>query len=423
MSDLSDAIFAVTKSVTKEWTRQRKAEEKGSRSRQARVYVYSDRVCFTDVAEDILPGAYAHASGDGTYSVSKRTFYYACRNEFQERTGQPLKYEYFANTLLVQFLNQNPDLTAGWRVTADPRGTLTIPNAKRPVRVPVGTLQIDNHLAGARGACDPYAEVAEVGLPIPWPSLAGGQRYQAVLYIEKEGFEPLLEDAQIAERYGLAVISCKGQSVVAARKFVDEVCAAGGGVPLLVVHDFDKAGFEISQRLTSVSEWARANDRVTYRFQNVVDVHDLGLRLSDVDEYGLEDKAEDCEFKGYFAADSIATPEEQEFLQSGRRVELNAFTSPQFIEWLEAKLNEHLPGRLIPSDTVLVKAYRRALAVAQINEALEDLKKTAIDAAKAAKVPKSLRRRLQKTLRESDRPWDAGVYELAKRQATARTGG
>src|SRR5262249_40146223 len=160
----------------------------------------------------------------------------------------------------------------------------------------------------------------------------------AVLYIEKEGFEPILEEAKITERFDLAIMSCKGQSVVAARQFVDSVCAVGSGVPLLTVTDCDKAGFEIAQRLTRVSGWAEQNDRVTYRFRNYINVVHLGLRLADAEEYGLQD--EDCEFSGGFAPDSIATEAEKEFLKSGRRVELNAFTSPQFVEWLEAKLTE-----------------------------------------------------------------------------------
>jgi hypothetical protein len=149
----------------------------------------------------------------------------------------------------------------------------------------------------------------------------------------------------------LAILSCKGQSVVAARRFVDEVCRVGGGVPLFVVHDLDKAGFEISQRLTSVSDWAEEYDRVTYQFRHDINVTDLGLRLSDVEQYGLT--GERCKFKGDFASDSICTHEEKEFLLSDRRVELNEFTSPQFIEWLEAKLKHHLPNRLVPDDGVL----------------------------------------------------------------------
>jgi hypothetical protein len=403
-------ILAVTRSVTKEWTKQRKAEERNARARFSREYIYSDRVNFTEVVDEILPPAYAFASGGGQYSVSKRQLYYACREEFKNYTGRELEYDYFAQTLLVQYLNRNSDL--GWRITADPRGTLTIPGADHTTRIPVGTVQIDNHLSTARVSPDPYEEAEGEQFETEWPSLAAGHRYQAVLYIEKEGFGPLLEEARIAERFDLAIMSCKGQSVVAARRFVDEVCAAGGGVPLLVVHDFDKAGFEISQRLTTVSEWAEVYDRVAYEFQNDIDVTDLGLRLADVDQYQLHGKAERCAFKGHFAGDSIATKEEQAFLRSGQRVELNALSSPQFVEWLEAKLKQHLPNRLIPDDDVLADAYRRALAIAAINRAIDGAREEAVEEARAAAVPASLRRQLKKAMKDSPGAWDKVLYDL-----------
>src|SRR5262249_54718553 len=97
-------ILEVTRKVTKEWTRQRKAEERGSRSRSSREYIYSGRVNFTDVADEILPGAYQHASGNGRYTANKRQIYYACREAFKERTTRELSYSHFANTLLVQYV-------------------------------------------------------------------------------------------------------------------------------------------------------------------------------------------------------------------------------------------------------------------------------------------------------------------------------
>ncbi len=288
MSINANDILAVTKSVTKEWTKQRKSEERSNRSRSSREYMYSARVNFTDVAEDIIPDAYDHASGGGKYTVSKRQLYYACREAFRTETGGEISYDYFAGTLLVKFLNQNPDITEDWKITADPRGTLIIPNAAHEVRIPCGTLQIENHLDEVDRAIH-WMEL-DARIDPTWPSLAAGQRYQAVLYIEKEGFGPLFEEAKIAERFEVAVLSCKGQSVVAARKFADYICYVGGGVPLLAVHDFDKSGFEISQRLTTVSDWARSNDRVTYDFENEIDFTDLGLRIEDINQYQLTDE-------------------------------------------------------------------------------------------------------------------------------------
>jgi len=410
MTITADDILAVTTAVTKKWTKQRVAEERGNRSRGSRRYVYSDRVNFTSVADKILPGAYQHASGDGKYTVGKRQLFYACRDQFREMTGRALEYGYFANTLLVQYLNRHPE-TASWKITADPRGNLTIPNASQEERIPVGTIQIDNHLKEASQECDPFA--IDATLRTEWPSLAEGQRYQAVLYIEKEGFEPILEEARIAERFDLAIMSCKGQSVVAARKFVDRVCAERNGIPLFVVHDFDKAGFEISQRLTSVSDWAKTNDRVTYQFRNRINVIDLGLRLEDVEEYGLA--GEPCKFDGHFASDTIATKEEQKFLQGDKRVELNELTAPQFIEWLEAKLGEHLPDRLIPNDDVLLDAYRRALVVSEINRVIEEIRAKAIEKAQNALVDiKSIRQQVEVELEGSDKKaWDKVLYEIA----------
>src|SRR5262249_30514804 len=138
----------------------------------------------------ILPGAYKHASGDGKYSVSKRQLFYACRDQFRNKTGRDLEYRYFAGTLLVQYLNRHHEPTAAWKITADPRGTLTLPNADHKVRIPIGTLQIDDYIREARRVCDPSK--IDATLRKTWPSLAAGQRYQAVLYIEKEGFEPVL---------------------------------------------------------------------------------------------------------------------------------------------------------------------------------------------------------------------------------------
>jgi hypothetical protein len=408
-------ILAVTKSVTKKWTKQRKAEEQGRRSRYSRMYVYSDRVNFTDVADRILPQAYAHASGDGRYTVAKRQLYYASREEFRKRTGRKIESEYFGGTLLVQYMNRTP-ATASWKITADPRGTLTIPNAGHEVRVPCGTLPIEKHLASASKIVDPLK--IDMQLRTEWPSLAAGQRYQAVLYIEKEGFEPLLQEAKIAERFDLAILSCKGMSVVAARQFVDHVCAKGDGVPLFVVHDLDKSGFEISQRLTTVSDWAEANDRVAYAFENEINVTDLGLRLDDAQKYGLGE--ERVEFTGRFAADSIATPEEKEFLRSGRRVELNAFTSPQFIEWLESKLTAHgLAKRLVPSNDIIEDAYRRAVAVAHVNAALGVATAEAKRKAEAATIPKTLTRQLRKAMMENpSEAWDQALYRLVRRKVS-----
>jgi hypothetical protein len=43
----------------------------------------------------------------------------------------------------------------------------------------------------------------------------------------------------------------------------------------------------------------------------------------------------------------------------GERVELNAMTADQFIDWLERKLDEQGIGKVVPDPETLATAYRR----------------------------------------------------------------
>lgn len=397
----AQSIINAVESVTRPWCKQRKAEERGSR-RPRREY-YSDRVNFTDIAARILPNAYLHGSGNGLYTISQRNFYYAAREAFREATGREITYENFAAKILRKYLNTH---NVDWKVTADPRGTFIIPNGSHEKRIPVGTTQIDDYLRDDRDEIG--NDDLNTSIPIQWPSMAEGQRYAAVLYIEKEGFEPMLDEAKIAERFDLAIISCKGQSVKAARKLVDNVCTSEG-VPLFIVHDFDTAGFQIASNLTEVSENAKLNDTILYHFKNEINVTDFGLRLSDVEEYDLA--SEKC--KPTYGTDGM-TKKEIDFVRSGRRVELNEFTAPQFIKWLEGKLTKHLPNRLIPTDEILAQAYRRAVAVASINSQMEQIRNAALEEAASAKIPKSLRQKIKTEMKNSGNPWDVALYAIAE---------
>ncbi|MGZ3308354.1 MAG: hypothetical protein ACXU8R_07530, partial [Xanthobacteraceae bacterium] len=175
--------------------------------------------------------------------------------------------------------------------------------------------------------------------------------YGALLYVEKEGFDELFERVQLAERFDIATMSCKGMSVVAARKLVDAVCHAYR-LDLFMLHDFDKAGFSI--RGTFVHKTPRR-----YTFEHKIKVVDLGLRLDDLRELRLQDEAAAKERVSKDPAKTEmkrranlqrngATPEEIEFLRT-RRVELNAMTSAQLLAFVERKLTEHRVKKIVPT--------------------------------------------------------------------------
>ena len=100
---------------------------------------------------------------------------------------------------------------------------------------------------------------------------------------------------------------------------------------------------------------------------------DLGLRLVDVEKWKLQ--PEWCDFTGDFdSGDGNITDAEKEYLRSGQRVELNAFTSQEFVDFVEEKLlAAGIKEKL--STKVLAKAYRRARLIARVTEIVDDEKK------------------------------------------------
>lgn len=410
---ISDALINGTKLVTKKWTKQRKSEERraGRRARRAQAMSRSRSESQIEAVWAVLPIAYREVAGENNRPAKARQIFYRVRPLVQARTGKTITDKYF-QTLLAQYQNEHPRETENWKVVYDPRGHFSEPHLdwQKSGSVPMGTLEADRYLASCKLGISPQVILPDIAAY--YPTKGPKNRYSAIVYIEKEGFEPLFKETQLAERYDIAIMSGKGQSNVACRKVVDELCG-GRGVPLLILHDFDKAGFEIAERLVSTSLAAQESNRERYRFRNNIKPIDLGLRLEDVKRWGLE--PEECDFKGNFAHDTTTTKEEQDFLRYGQRVELNAFSSDDFISWIEEKLNEHGIQKVIPSDDVLEDAYRHAYRIAYINNEIAKLSEDSIGKSNDAGVPNDLADKIAEALENnSERPWDAVVNDLAE---------
>jgi hypothetical protein len=240
-------------------------------------------------------------------------------------------------------------------------------------------------------------------------------RYNYALFIEKAGFGSLLARAEIAERFDLAIFSSKGMSTTAVRMLVQKLSEAG--VTILIAHDFDRSGLLIRHYLS--------NDSRRYRFNSPPKVIDLGLRLADTKAMRLQSEPVEYPQKKH-PGEALAevegiTQEEIDFLVrkrvapgcwTGQRVELNAMTSRQFIDWLEAKFREHEIGKVIPDNPTLQHAYQRAKLVAEINRVVEQLTLKA----RGAKIepPHDLSKRIAKLLREKPSlSWDEALNQIA----------
>jgi hypothetical protein len=243
---------------------------------------------------------------------------------------------------------------------------------------------------------------------VPFLTCGPKHRFKAILFIEKEGFMPLFRASHLAERYDLAIMSTKGLSVTASRMLVDILCAEYQ-IPLLVLHDFDKAGFSIVGTLQ--------RDTRRYEFRNRIEVIDLGLRLGDVTECHLESEAWLCpENAEWNLRQNGATQEEVQFLCGGQRVELNAFSSGDLLAWIEGKLQANGVRKVVPDAATLALAFRQSLRQQLIDLAMEEVSQQASEQADQEAVPEDLADRVNDLLREHPAmPWDEAVEQIVSK--------
>jgi hypothetical protein len=349
-----------------------------------------------------MADAYEKASGRGRYPAHARQIMYQARPLILAETDKPLGKDfdqYFTQSLLPEYVRQHAEETAAWDVVYDARGHLEEPHTTRVVSL--GTLDVRGYLAAAKSdPADPGIPIASITLR--YPTAGPRHRYRNVLFLEKEGFNDLLEAARIGERFDLAIMSTKGYSSTAARTLMEQL----PDVRFFVLHDFDKDGLGIVHTLQ--------HDTARYQFGRRPDVIDLGLRLADVEAEHLD--AEPVSY-GRSVTRSLqrygATDQEAAFLQE-RRVELNAFTSDHLVDWLERRLRAHHVTKLIPDAPALRSAYRRAVGVHDLNARLTDLAHAAQAVAQQARIPKDLGRRVTAHLRaDPAMAWDEAVARVA----------
>lgn len=407
----TDAIFGCLESVSREWQKKKRQSDRDGRLGQKKVdeFIKNERKKLPSIKEAAwacMEEAYALVSDDGALPVYARQMMYACRPHILEMTDRDsIDDQYFTQTLLPDFSAENPELTRGWEVTYDARGHINEPHSKRVI--PLGTLEVRGYV---RKWSDARMAVIEDELPIVLTS--GPQdRFGAVLFIEKEGFIPLLEREQIMERYDIAVMSTKGMSNTSARELVESL--SNRGIKILVAHDFDKSGFDICAKLSS--------DTRRFSFDDVPHVIDIGLRLDDVRRMNLQSESvtyvQEKDPREILRQQGC-TDEESNFLVEqrvgkawkGQRVELNAMTSRQLLDWLEEKFKEHGVTKVLPSADKLEEAFHHTNYVLAVSEAIKSVEPPALP------VPDDLQALVAESLRTNPSiPWNEAVREICRK--------
>jgi hypothetical protein len=177
-----------------------------------------------------------------------------------------------------------------------------------------------------------------------------------------------------------------------------------------VLHDFDKAGFTIASTLQ--------RDTRRYRFEQNMQVIDLGLRLDDIRDLDLNSCAEQANDGCSRSSRSEnlrlngATEDEIKFLLD-RRVELNALTSDELVRLIETKLTANGVRKVVPEIDILAEAYRSNIRTAKIKEIIDRAIKEMGDH-DAISVPGNLADQVDAKLRENPAwRWDDAVQAVA----------
>jgi hypothetical protein len=271
-----------------------------------------------DVVLDNLDDAIATVSGDGQFRFNQRQLLYVLRPIVKDEIDEELKLGNF-NTIITDYEAEHGEIEGMYR---EPRGSIYHPHIGETITL--GTLMVEDYER-----------------PI-WT-------YNKVVYIEKEGFSEALKEVRWAERHDCMLMSSKGYTTRAAKDLVDKLAKHDEPVTVFCVHDADAHGTTIYETFQEATK-ARGARKIK--------IINLGLEPWEAIEMGLEVEEIGLGKNRRPVADYVLEREDsapdgdewEEWLQT-HRIELNAMTTPQFIEWLDGKLADY--AKLIPPPDIL----------------------------------------------------------------------
>ena len=263
----------------------------------------------------------AKTSGSGEYRFSHRQLFYTVRPHVIDALETGLEYNYFGK-VITDYEAEHGDIEGMYR---DARGILYQPHIGDEMQL--GTLQVEEYER------PPYT-------------------FNKVLYCEKEGIFPILKAAKWPERHDCALITSKGFASRAARDLLDLLDSTDEVLLVFCIHDADAAGTMIYQALQEATK-ARPGRRFI--------IINLGLEPAEALAMNLQvEKVKRGDTQKRQPVAAYVSEADADWLQDNR-VELNAMTSPQLLEWLDKKVAPY-GEKIVPPTEVLEDHLQRAVS-------------------------------------------------------------
>lgn len=252
----------------------------------------------------------------GGHRYSQRQLFYSIRPFLIAELGQEPNFDTFKG-IITDIENEiGYDLPGMYR---DDRGIIYHPHTQETISL--GTRMVESYQ------------------PPDWT-------FNKVLYIEKEGFFQILQDEKWPERHDCTLLTSKGQATRAAKDLIDGLGDREEDITFYCIHDADAAGTMIYQALQEETK-ARPGRKVK--------IINLGLEPLEGLEMGLEPEKviRKDENKRRPTADYVSS-DCANWLQNNR-IELNAMSTPIFLQWLDDKMEKYGLGKMIPPDSILAQ--------------------------------------------------------------------
>ena len=410
MKSMKDNLIGSLKSVATEWKKAKLKSEWVPKQRLDYMRYRVREETMKELVWEVMDEAYNKASSNGRYYANARQIMYQARALVKNKNPDAWKQDSTFQVYLKDYiLEERPDWASN--VVWSAKGNFIEPHTRK--KVGLGGIEIREYEEKWKKHFKVLPELkSEEKIKTKGPT----NRFNTVLFIEKEGFTEMLMEAGIFEKYDMAFMSTKGMPTDASCDLNEWFSRKN--VKIFVLRDFDLAGFKIVRTLKKGTQLTQGS--------NVID---MGLRLKDVQDMGLESESvtynQSKDPKEYLEDYCEATEEECKFLVesndsyferswNGQRVELNMMTSEQLIEFIEKKLEEYGVEKVIPEEFVLKDAYKRAIYFQKMDNKCDEIKRKMMK--ENIKIPDDLEKEVKEYLGENKtESWDNAIWEIVKK--------
>ncbi|MHA1616907.1 MAG: hypothetical protein ACTSX9_06370 [Candidatus Njordarchaeales archaeon] len=170
-----------------------------------------------------------------------------------------------------------------------------------------------------------------------------------VIVVEKRGLFLAMIANDFHKKLDAILVCTQGYIIERGKLAIQEIAEQYPNIPIIILHDYDVNGILVKETLykpTKRRDWLALNN---------VEVIDIGLNWDVIKRFNLDKRAEPVKLSKqdmgkleYLLNTKAIKREEYEFLKKFR-VELNAMTPEEMLQWLEEELEKLGLGKYKPS--------------------------------------------------------------------------